>query len=106
MELDVCEPTGPTTMTTFLPAASATCGCVVSPPTARTAARAVMAANRTVRWPDARWAPFGDTGNALASSPPERRAWGTATVVWAAHGQEGARGHACRARTLGMGAIG
>src|SRR4029079_8428996 len=83
-------------MTTFRPAASAAAGGVATRPTASTAARAVMTARRTVRWLDARWAPRGDTGNALASSPPESRAWGTATVVGAADGggaraQRGAR---------------
>src|SRR5438034_911752 len=69
-------------MTTFLPAAATFSGWVASPPTARTAAIMVMAINRTV-WNDrrrhARWAPCWVTGNALASSPPERRAWGAVT---------------------------
>src|SRR5436190_17567594 len=67
-------------MTTFLPAAAATCGWAAIPPTASTAASIARAKNRTDRWRDALWAPSWATGNGLASSLPERRAWGAATV--------------------------
>src|SRR3954453_18955677 len=49
-----------------------------------------MTVSRTARWVDARWAPFAGTGKTLASSLPERRAWGQATV-----GEPPRAGRAC-----------
>src|SRR5258708_38935020 len=96
-------------MTTFLPAAAATSGWAASPPTAMTEASAAIAMRRNdpkVRRPDALWAPWWDTGNALASSPPEHRAWGAVTVGVAA-GDRREHADARRgARSAGMGAIG
>src|SRR4051812_37564355 len=69
-------------------------------PMTRAAAR-VIALSRAVRWEDARWAPSAGTGNLLASSLPERRAWGQATVGGAAGA---GRGSGRRARHRGRGA--
>jgi hypothetical protein len=58
----------------------------------RPTVRAVMRANavrRSDRERDARWAPDAWTGKTLASSLPEHRASGAATVVWAAGGRDG-----------------
>ena len=41
---------------------------------------AISRSDRNERRRDARWAPSWDMGNALASSPPEHRAWGAVTV--------------------------
>jgi hypothetical protein len=73
MYFEVLEPTGPTTTTTFMPAAAAGVGFVDMPPNATMAS----ASERTVRRngpEDARWAPCLGNGNSLASSPPEHRA--------------------------------
>jgi hypothetical protein len=67
-----------------------------------------MPINRMVendRRRDALWAPFWDTGNALASSPPEHRAWGAVTVGGAA-GDRRARGHASVRGARGWGRSG
>src|SRR6476620_6566799 len=83
-------------MTTFMPAAATGSGWVASPPTARTEAMAAMPMSRMLENDlrrDALWAPSWATGNALASSPPEHRAWGAVTVGDAA-GDRRARGRA------------
>src|SRR6476646_2985632 len=95
-------------MTTFWPAAATADGWIASPPTARTEAMTATPKGRMVendRRRDALWAPSWDTGNALASSPPEHRAWGAETVGGAA-GDRRARGHASGRAVRGMGAIG
>src|SRR5215210_2310409 len=68
-------------MTTFLPAAATSFGWLTRPPTAKAAAMSRVTLSRSDRWPDALWAPLLGTGKTLASSLPEHRAWGTATVV-------------------------
>src|SRR5215210_7087767 len=94
-------------MTTFLPEASAIWVLAARPPAARmeaSAATAISRITRNGRWTDALWAPSWETGNALASSPPEHRAWGAVTVGHAAGGQE-EREMPSRG-TRGMGATG
>ena len=79
-------------MTTFWDAAWA-CGAVALIAVTMTrAAKTPVSADRSFL-ADARWAPFSLSGNRLASSLPERRAWGRATVgVVAVGGRHGAAG--------------
>src|SRR5512144_1511572 len=67
----VAEPAGPTTMTTFVVAASAGLAAAVIDVTARSAAATAMSTPR-VRRRAALWATRVDTGNRRASSLPER----------------------------------
>src|SRR5262245_17509500 len=84
MYLEVAPPAGPTTMTTFMSDTAAAAGRAATPLAANVAAIVRLTASRRSLWPDALWAPSWATGNALASSLPEHRAWVTVTVVGAA----------------------
>jgi hypothetical protein len=74
MYFEVDEPAGPTTITTFRPAAWAVDGWMAIPPNAKAVAMNRMTPSRIDRWRDARWAPVVGTGKTLASSLPEHRA--------------------------------
>jgi hypothetical protein len=67
----VFEPEGPTTITTFIPAAAVGVGFAAVSVT-NAVARA-MTARRIDRLDDALWAPFFGNSKTLASSPPEHR---------------------------------
>ncbi len=74
-------------MTTLRLAASACGATTVIAVTIRRAAKAPVSSDRTFL-EDARWAPLLLSGNRLASSLPERHAWGRATVGAVAVGGE------------------
>src|SRR5262245_15169634 len=95
-------------MTTFARAVAASTGWAAKRVVATTAAIVIPTTIRRIRLADALWAPSWATGNGLASSLPEHRAWVAVTECFRrrqrTRGRAWARAQTRRAGTPGMGA--